>query len=138
MAYSKQTWDTTSYVNPTRMNHIEDGIYDVSAKVEKKYTNTESYDFPKKASEISGSNDIYTVQNKGTAFLSYVFNSDTYSQFGFTVNDLYPVQGNITSGGKNLEGVRSTISFPVQAGDKIQVSFYSSYGMASLRLRVIY
>lgn len=26
MAYDKQTWDTTSYVNPTRMNHIEDGI----------------------------------------------------------------------------------------------------------------
>lgn len=24
--YVKQTWDTTSYVNPTRMNHIEDGI----------------------------------------------------------------------------------------------------------------
>ena len=28
MAYSKQTWDTTSYVNPTRMNHIEQGIAD--------------------------------------------------------------------------------------------------------------
>lgn len=26
MAYEKQTWNTTSYVNPTRMNHIEDGI----------------------------------------------------------------------------------------------------------------
>ena len=28
MAYEKQTWDTdtTSYVNPTRMNHIEEGI----------------------------------------------------------------------------------------------------------------
>ena len=26
MSYTKQTWDTTSYVNPTRMNHIEDGI----------------------------------------------------------------------------------------------------------------
>ena len=26
MAYTKQTWDTTSYVNPTRMNHIETGI----------------------------------------------------------------------------------------------------------------
>lgn len=26
MAYPKQTWDTSSYVNPTRMNHIEDGI----------------------------------------------------------------------------------------------------------------
>ena len=26
MAYSKQTWNTTSYVTPTRMNHIEEGI----------------------------------------------------------------------------------------------------------------
>ena len=26
MAYTKQTWDTTSVFNPTRMNHIEDGI----------------------------------------------------------------------------------------------------------------
>ena len=33
MAYSKQTWDTTSYVNPTRMNHIEDGIYNASSKI---------------------------------------------------------------------------------------------------------
>ena len=32
MAYSKQTWDTTSYVNPTRMNHIEDGIAGVDTK----------------------------------------------------------------------------------------------------------
>lgn len=28
MAYEKQTWDTTSIFNPTRMNHIEQGIYD--------------------------------------------------------------------------------------------------------------
>lgn len=35
MAYSKQTWDTTSYVNPTRMNHIEDGIYDNSTEIGK-------------------------------------------------------------------------------------------------------
>ena len=34
MSYSKQTWDTTSYVNPTRMNHIEDGIKDISDDVE--------------------------------------------------------------------------------------------------------
>ena len=34
MVYSKQTWDTTSYVNPTRMNHIEDGIYDVSQRLD--------------------------------------------------------------------------------------------------------
>ena len=30
MAYSKQIWDTTSYFNPTRMNHIEDGIESAS------------------------------------------------------------------------------------------------------------
>lgn len=36
MAYSKQTWDTTSYVNPTRMNHIEDGIEDLDT-ASKKY-----------------------------------------------------------------------------------------------------
>ena len=29
-AYTKQTWDTTSIFNPTRMNHMEDGIYDAS------------------------------------------------------------------------------------------------------------
>ena len=33
MAYSKQTWDTNSYVNPTRMNHIEDGIEAVDTKI---------------------------------------------------------------------------------------------------------
>ena len=27
MAYTKQTWDTNSDFTPTRMNHIEDGIY---------------------------------------------------------------------------------------------------------------
>ena len=32
MAYSKQTWDTTSYVKPTRMNHIEDGIEAADSK----------------------------------------------------------------------------------------------------------
>ena len=34
MAYSKQTWDTTSYVNPTRMNHMEEGIYDNSIEID--------------------------------------------------------------------------------------------------------
>ena len=31
MAYEKQIWDTTSYVNPTRMNHIEKGISNASS-----------------------------------------------------------------------------------------------------------
>lgn len=42
MAYSKQTWDTTSYVNPTRMNHIEEGIEGVDNYAPKQvsYTGT--------------------------------------------------------------------------------------------------
>jgi len=32
-AYTKQTWDTTSIFNPSRMNHIEQGIYDASTNV---------------------------------------------------------------------------------------------------------
>lgn len=32
MAYEKQTWNTTSIFNPTRMNHIEDGIEGVTQK----------------------------------------------------------------------------------------------------------
>lgn len=38
MAYSKQTWDTASYVNPTRMNHIEQGIYDVEQSIPQRVT----------------------------------------------------------------------------------------------------
>lgn len=38
MAYSKQTWDTTSYVNPTRMNHIEDGIESASTATGTEYS----------------------------------------------------------------------------------------------------
>ena len=37
MAYSKQTWDTTSFVNPTRMNYIEQGIYDATNKIESSF-----------------------------------------------------------------------------------------------------
>ncbi len=40
MAYSKQTWDTTSYVNPTRMNHIEDGIEAVGTRTIVQYYGT--------------------------------------------------------------------------------------------------
>lgn len=38
MAYSKQTWDTSSYVNPTRMNHIEDGIESASTATGTEYS----------------------------------------------------------------------------------------------------
>ena len=37
MAYEKQTdWENESYVNPTRMNHIEQGIYDLDQGLDPK------------------------------------------------------------------------------------------------------
>lgn len=45
MAYSKQTWDTTSYVTPTRMNHIEDGI-DSVADIGDALNDTDTYTVP--------------------------------------------------------------------------------------------
>lgn len=38
MAYSKQTWDTNSIFNPTRMNHIEDGIESASTATGTEYS----------------------------------------------------------------------------------------------------
>ena len=60
MAYSKQTWDTTSYVNPTRMNHIEQGIEDVS----KKFTKVETTSY-----SSSGGNTIWNFPtNEGFTY----------------------------------------------------------------------
>lgn len=41
-AYTKQTWDTTSVFNPTRMNHIEQGIYDASTNIVDNLTSTDA------------------------------------------------------------------------------------------------
>ena len=41
-AYTKQTWDTTSIFNPTRMNHIEQGIYDASTNIVDNLTSTDA------------------------------------------------------------------------------------------------
>lgn len=43
MAYEKQQWDTTSYINPTRMNHIEDGIKSNSNEIESIANNVIAY-----------------------------------------------------------------------------------------------
>lgn len=43
MAYEKQQWDTTSYINPTRMNHIEDGIKANSNEIESVANNVIAY-----------------------------------------------------------------------------------------------
>lgn len=60
MAYSKQTWDASSYVNPTRMNHIEDGI---SASVEKSDITNRT---------ITGSTAPFTIPNNRFFYLNGV------------------------------------------------------------------
>lgn len=42
MAYEKQTWDNNSEFNPTRMNHIENGIYSASISLFAEYTKSTS------------------------------------------------------------------------------------------------
>ena len=74
MAYSKQTWDTTSYVNPTRMNHIEDGIYDVDNKT---WTLVGGISNGSQGVNISAYKEIY-IQPRigGTRYNSYLFKAD--------------------------------------------------------------
>lgn len=73
MAYEKQTWNTQSYVNPTRMNHIEDGI----------------------ASAMT-SGDMALLGAKNLNFMPYYHGmSRTASGVTFTVNE----DGSITTSG---------------------------------------
>lgn len=79
MAYSKQTWDTTSYVNPTRMNHIEQGIYDVDNKIQKTQVSVErNATVSMELSSVPyggiliisrGTNGIYALSNVGATAL---------------------------------------------------------------------
>ena len=75
MAYSKQTWDTTSYVNPKRMNHIEQGIYDVDNKT---WTYVGAISNGSQGVDISAYKEIY-IQPKvgGSRYNSYLFTINT-------------------------------------------------------------
>ena len=67
MAYSKQTWDTTSYVNPTRMNHIEDGIDSVSDTLE----NLIAYRYTDNAGPVKFNADNTKITVDDNRFLCY-------------------------------------------------------------------
>lgn len=71
MSYEKQTWDTTSYVNPTRMNKMEAGIQDASdrlAPVESDISDIKSYISDLTANTVGATVDLigYTSSNKYT------------------------------------------------------------------------
>ena len=65
MAYSKQTWDTSSYVNPTRMNHIEDGIESASTATGTEYSSGVSVK-NKIDNDFFGGNSIHAETRKST------------------------------------------------------------------------
>lgn len=88
MAYTKQTWDTTSYVNPTRMNHIEDGISNAMTSSNMGYLGAKNLNFTPyyfDSREISGItwtvNADGTVKANGTATAqsTFVCHSRAYS-----------------------------------------------------------
>lgn len=61
-AYTKQTWDTTSIFNPTRMNHIEEGIYGASTNIVDNLTSTDATT-ALSAKQGKVLNDKLTVEN---------------------------------------------------------------------------
>ena len=61
MAYSKQTWDTNSVFNPTRMNHMEDGIYDAEANYVDVTVTTDSSGFANLGSTNGGINKVLSA-----------------------------------------------------------------------------
>ena len=71
MAYSKQTWDTTSYVNPTRMNHIEQGIYDASTATGTEYSSGVSV--KDKIDEVASSGPKTVYNENNDQIKSYTF-----------------------------------------------------------------
>lgn len=98
MSYTKQTWDTTSYVNPTRMNHIEQGIYDAVKYVERwtgDLTSGISCTVPTLAnsSELLISGFIGSDSGGNRFFVSFpiVFNNE----YGYNPPSLIDANGNI-------------------------------------------
>lgn len=67
MAYDKQTWDTTSYVNPTRMNHIEDGIANAMTSGNMSYLGAKNLNaYPYYEGSHTDHNVVWTDNGDGT------------------------------------------------------------------------
>lgn len=65
MSYTKQTWDTTSYVNPTRMNHIEDGIKENSDNI-----NGPAFTEAATRANINSDESLFTILGKIKKFFT--------------------------------------------------------------------
>lgn len=64
--YEEQNWDTTSYVNPTSMNHMENGIKSNSDGINALNSSLTKYlTVNAPTNELSGSSDFDTVTDLG-------------------------------------------------------------------------
>ena len=79
--YIKQIWDTTSYVNPTRMNHIEEGIYAVSNKVDNLSADDIPYDNNNSVKDMITVNS-FTPPTINTSYLSLTGSATTCQKYG--------------------------------------------------------
>lgn len=124
MAYSKQTWDTTSYVNPTRMNHIEDGIESASTATGTAYDSSTSVkdkiDEKANSSDLNGFKVIYREETNqpDVVYINAQYHTYLVTSFGggtniqvaivsFRSNSDYTVQqlvgSGVTSNGYRIE-----------------------------------
>ena len=109
MAYNKQTWDTTSYVNPTRMNHIEDGIAEVEQEIDQKIADVETISF---ASSVFADNSKIKVRRNGKVIkISFsgaqlstnvsrygtILSSLPWNSYGYSTGLVFAVNGNTTT-----------------------------------------
>lgn len=124
MAYSKQTWDTTSYVNPTRMNHIEDGIASASTADGTDYSSgvsvKDKIDEKANSSDLNGFKVIYREETNqpDVVYINAQYHTYLVTSFGggtniqvaivsFRSNSDYTVQqlvgSGVTSNGYRIE-----------------------------------
>ena len=99
---------------------------------------TSAYQFPVNAASIVDGNNVYTVQYDGIAVIRYAFANQAYSQFYLQLNDMMITNDAITSGSQNLSGVSGIITIPVLKNDKLKVTFYSTFGMSGIAVKVLY
>ncbi len=82
--YVKQTWDTTSYVNPTRMNHIESGIKSNSDGITS--LNNDLATNPLKTEYVSFSGDVLSQALSQTKSLVVGLTASTTTNLPTTEN----------------------------------------------------
>ena len=107
MAYDKQTWDGTSYVTPSRMNHIEDGIESCS--------NVEGW--------TSNGNWNYYKDEEGYIHLYYYEATAVSRNFSTAEGSLYHA-GNVT------------LSYPISVGDIVSANVDIQQGASTCGVTV--